>query len=414
MLPHLLPIAGIATILGTMYLWSEDRKNIPWRMVFTLLGVEAAIALVFLDAPGSTEVFALISAGAQKMSDFAMEHMRFNLGAVLADGKFDPAHPEGTFIFAFHIFAMIVVICGICEMLYYLRVLQILVKVLGFGLKKLGLGGAEALSCAATPFLGQVEAQLVIKHFVSKLTPSALLTCMTTSMASTAGSALLLYMSIGLKPQYLITASFMHCFSGIINSKIKRPPTKEDILAQVDVEPEPSSAANIFEAAEHGAMHGAKIAFGVIVMVGFYIALLAMANALFDGIIASAHSDSIRTFQDLLGVPFRPVAFLISIPLDLCKEVGRLIATGAIFNEVLAMLDYVKYVHEHGLSDRAQLLITCVITLFAHPGSIGIQIGGLRAMAPERSSEIARNAPLAMVIAMMSAWLTACVCAIVF
>lgn len=399
MMQHLMGVPGILLILATMYLWSENRRNISWRLVLTTLGLLFAGSILFLKVPGTSDLVILIGAGAQKMATWATDGMDF------AFGKSDNS-------FARNIFGMMVLVCGVCELLYYLRVLPVLVKILSFGFRKLGLGGAESLSCAGTPFLGQVEAQLLIKHFLSKLTPSALLTCMTTSMSTTAGSALLLYISIGLKPQYLITVSMMNCLSGIILSKMKRPASRQDLLSGNDVQPEPSAAHSVFDAAEKGAMHGARIAFSVIVMVIFYIAFMDMSNSVFAGGVSLFGFHA--SLQDVLGMPFAPVAYLIGIPWDLCLTVGRLMATGAIFNEVVAMMEYMKLVHAGGLTERTQLLITCVITIFAHPCSIGIQIGGLKAMAPERAAEIVRNAPLAMVIATMSAWLTACVCSCIF
>jgi CNT family concentrative nucleoside transporter len=236
---------------------------------------------------------------------------------------------------------------------------------------------------------------------------------MTASMATASGSALVLYMSMGINAKYLIAASLMSGLNGIILSKMMLPETEHDRI-QRDVHLVRDDATSLFDAIERGVMHGARIAVGVVVMVMFAIAFMAMANAGFNAILSTFHVQA--QLQDVLGWPFAPLAYLMGVPWHDAVLSGRLIATELLFNEVVSYHDLVQAISTSGgmLAERTQMILTCALCGFAHLGSIGIQIGGLGAMAPERRGEIAGVAFKAMIIANMATWLTAAICGLIF
>jgi CNT family concentrative nucleoside transporter len=412
--PHrLLGFASIAIIVGIMYLWSDDRKSISWRFVAYALISIFVFQLLCLKVPGTSDGLFFLSGAVSKLSDLALKGEEFVLGPTITYGLFFKPGQEvqqGEFIFAMRIFPTIVLICSLCEVLYWCKVLPVAVKGIGFLLRRLGLGGAEATALAATPIMGQIESALLVKPYVPMLTPSELFTYMVGSMASTAGGALVLYMSIGLRPQWLITASFSHLLAGVLLSKMKRPETNRDKLVKGDVELAPTETHGFFGAMIGGAYTGAAIGGSVLLLVGLVIAYMSIADAAFSAI-AGHWTDHPLTY--FLGQGLRPVAFMFGIDWNEALTSGQIISKGAIFNEVVAMLDYIKAVRDGQLSEHTQCILTFAITLFAHPCSIGIQIGGLSAMAPERKAEINANAWRAMIVATLAAWLSASVVSII-
>jgi CNT family concentrative nucleoside transporter len=294
--------------------------------------------------------------------------------------------------------------------------LQKLVSGMGFVLRKtLGLSGSESLSSAAASWVGQVECQLLIKPYVPKLTRSELFTSMTAAMATASGSALVMYMSMGINATYLIAASFMSAIGGIVLSKIIMPETQPELVQQNVVLSVEDKGANVFDAAAKGVQHGTNIAVQVITMVAFAIGFMALCNHGLGKFLELFHMHA--QIQDVLGVPFMPIAWLMGVPWHDCVLAGRLMATELLFNEVVSYGQLSQLIHAGGaqvLAERTQMILTCALCGFAHLGSIGINIGGLGAMAPERRGEIAKIAFKSMIVANMATWLTAAICGLLF
>jgi len=410
--PHrLLGFASIAIIMLVVWAWSEDRRNIPWRLVAYSLITVFVIQVLCLRVPGASDALLSFSTVAGKANAYAMQGCNFVLTDDVCSGKF-LGHDHPVFIFGIQIFGTIVFICSICEVGYWSGIVQIIVKGFGFLLQKLGLSGAEAMALGATPIMGQIESALVVRPYVPLLTPSQLFTYMVGSMASTAGGTMILYIMIGMRPQWIIAATFSHLFSGIMLAKMKRP---DKAIAEGQsasaVELEPSDAHGLFGAILTGGLHGVSIGAKVIFAVGLFIAWVFMVQDIFAGI--TGWFGSSLTLTDALGYVLTPVAYMLGVDWSDLFASGKIISIGSLTNEVLAMIDFVKSAKAGQLSEHTQCILTFAITLFAHPGSIGIQIGGLSAMAPDRKSEITANAWRAMLVATMAAWLSASVCSII-
>lgn len=434
---RLIAIMGILVIIGTAVLFSEGsasagttkprffrrlRQNflsVSWKLVGIGLILNFVMAAVMLKVPGTSDAVIALGQGINKAIDFAMEGAVFVLGDTLVYGKFfKPGQvvAQQEFIFGIRIFFSIIFVSGMVAIGYYLGIIQRLVKLLArFLVKSMGLSGPEALSCASAAWVGQVECQLLIKPYMPTLTRSELFTTMTAAMATTAGSALVAYVSIGMPANYLITASLMSALNGIILAKIVCPEKEPEKLIREAEISLPSEGANIFDAAAHGVTAGTDIAVKVVTMVAFAIGAMAMINFGVEKALSvfGLHA----SIQDVLAAPFMPVAWLIGVPWHECFHVGRLMATELLFNEMVSFGELAPVIHGGGtfvLAAKTQLIASVALCGFAHLGSLGINIGGLGAMAPSRKAEIAGMAFKSMMVANMATWLSAAVCGLLF
>jgi CNT family concentrative nucleoside transporter len=419
MVERLIACLGIAVILFAAYAWSDNRKKISWRLVVVGLILDFALGLVILKIPGTSDAFQFLGRAVNKVMDFAMDGAAFVFGDTITYGKFFKPGQEvqqGEFVFAVRIGISIIYVSGLCALGYYFGILQRVVGGIGFVLRKtLRLSGAEALSSAAASFVGQVESQLLIKPYMPKLTRSELFTSMTAAMATASGSALVMYMSMGINATYLIAASFMSALGGIVLSKIIIPETQPELIQQnVQLEVE-DRGVNVFDAAAKGVSKGTEIALSVVTMVAFAIGFMAMCNYGLGKVLGTFGMHA--QIQEIFGVFFTPIAWLVGVPWHDCMFAGKLMATELLFNEVVSYHDLAAVIHGGGapvLAERTQMILTCALCGFAHLGSIGIQIGGLGPMAPNRRGEIAKLAFKSMIVANMATWLTAAICGVIF
>ncbi len=404
----LIGLVGIAVVLGAAYLMSNNRKKINWRLVGIGLGLQFALALLILKVPGTRDAFNLLGLGIGKLLDYAMDGAAFVFGDEMVHGK--------VFIFLVRVGSSIIFVTTISALLYYLGIMQRLVKILAKVLMKtMGISGPEAISTAAAIFVGQVECQTMIRPYIPRLTNSQLFTVVSAAMATISGSALVAYTSIGMNPVWLLAASFMSAAGGIVTSKIMYPETDmKAVEQQVEMEVD-KQGENFFDALSHGAMNGAKIAGNVMVMVLAFVALIAFANGLLGGALSVFHVH--YQVQDILGVLFTPVAWLLGTPWHEAFHVGRLMATEILVNEFMAYSELSKVIAGTGtyvLSAKAQLVATMALCGFANLGSIAINIGGLGAMAPERRGDIAKICFKALIAANLATWVTAAMAGLLF
>lgn len=410
---RLIGVMGIALLIGAAVLWSNNRKQIPWKLVGSFLVMDFILALVILKLPGTSDFFAWLGAGVNKLLDFALNGAEFSLGRTLTFGDFRVDTHE--FIFAIRVGMSIIFISGLASLGYYCGILPRLIKLMAKFLTKFGLSGPEALSCSAAAFVGQVECQLLIKPYMKTLTKSELFTSMTAAMATISGSALVAYTSIGMPATPLIAASLMSALGGIILAKIVCPETERDkLVKEVDMQL-PVEGVNAFDAMAHGVSAGWEIAVKVVTMVSFAIAFMSMCNWILGSGLSlfGLHAQ----IQDVFAYPFMPIAWFMGVPWHECFHVGRLMATELLFNEFVSYGELAPVIHGAGpyiLAAKTQLIATAALCGFAHLGSLGINIGGLGAMAPERRGEIAGMAFKSMMVANMATWLTATICGLIF
>lgn len=404
---RLIPVVGMLVLMGIAYLMSNNRKAINWRLVAVGIGLQFTLALLILKVPVTKEIFGAIGNGVERLLDAAVEGATFVFGEDLAKGRF---------IFLVRVGSAIILIAAIASLGYYLGLFQRVIRFFAGGLMKLmGISGPEAFSSAAAVFVGQVECQVLIKPYMSRLTQSELFCSMAAAMATISGSALVAYTAMGMNPTYLLAASIMSAPAGILMAKIMIPETDKNVLSgnvNFDV---PREGVNVFDAISHGAMEGAKIAANVMVMVLVGVAMVWGINALLAGVLSWFGVS--WQIQDIFGVVMTPIAFLMGVPADEAFHVGRLMATEILVNEFVSYGELSQVIAGTGsytLCPRTQLIATSALCGFANLGSIAINIGGLGAMVPERRSEIARLALRALVAANMGTWMTAMVSGMIY
>lgn len=400
-------LLGIAAILGVCLLMSNNRKAINWRTVLVGLGIQFALAVLILKVPYTKDAFLMLGHGVEKLLDYAVDGAAFVFGDELARVKF---------IFLVRIGAAIVFVASLSSLAYYLGIMQRIVKLAARVMTKtLGVSGPEAVSIASAHFVGQVECQVLIKPYMSRLTKSEMFCTITSAMATISGSALVAYTGLGMNPTHLISASLLSVIAGVVISKIVMPETDKAALVKEVEMSEQNMGTNVFDAMAIGAMDGAKIAANVMVMVLVAVAMVAMINGALGGLLGlfGVHWQ----VQDILGFFMTPIAWLLGVPAHDAFHVARLMATEFFVNEFAAYGDLSAVIAgkaAYTLDPRVQMIATMALCGFANLGSIAINIGGLGAMVPERRGEIASLAFKALVCANLATWMTAAIAGLLF
>lgn len=405
-------ILGIAILLALAWLLSWDRKRIPWRTVMG--GILLQVVVVF--AIARTEVgkafFDGVAAFVTKLVSMTIPGAEMVFGGL--------ARPTETlgFVFAFAGTGLVVIIfvSALMSVLYYLRVMQIVVWALAKVMSKLmGLSGGESMAAAANIFMGQTEAPLVVKPYLSGMTRSELNALMTGGFATIAGSVMAVYMQI-LGPElapHLVTASVMSAPASFVIAKIVLPEREVSATSgQVELRFE-KSADNVIEAAANGTTDGLKLWLNVIAMLIAFVALVALVNWPLQALGEAWELDGGLSLQRIFGWIFAPIAWVIGVSgWHDCQIVGGLLGTQISINEFVAYKGLAQVIHETdpalALQDpRSAKLAAYALCGFANFSSIGIQIGGISALVPERKGELSKIALRAMLGGALACWMTA-------
>jgi CNT family concentrative nucleoside transporter len=340
-----------------------------------------------------------ISALVQNVINYAGEGVAFLFGPA-ADVK------EFGFVFAFQVLTIIIFFSSLISVLYYLGIMQWIIKLIGGGLSKLlGTSKAESVSAAANIFVGQTEAPLVIKPFIANMTKSELFAVMTGGLASIAGSVLAGYALLGVPLEYLIAASFMAAPAGLVIAKIVLPEKEKSEVAEFEMGKDQESV-NVIDAAARGAGDGLKLAVNVGAMLLAFIALIALVNGMLGGIGERLGFESL-TIEGILGVLFAPLAFAIGVPWSEAVTAGGFIGQKLVLNEFVAYVSFTKEMSS--LSPKTVIVVSFALCGFANLSSLGILIGGLGSLAPSRRPDIARLGVRAVAAGMLASLLSAAV-----
>ncbi|MFU2078394.1 NupC/NupG family nucleoside CNT transporter [Avibacterium endocarditidis] len=386
----LISVLGIVVLLAIAVLLSSNRRAISLRTVGGALLIQILIGAFILYVPVGRDILLSLSNGVSKVINYGNEGVQFVFGGLATDASFKAFGNDG-FIFAIRVLPIIVFFSALISLLYYIGVMQWIIKIIGGGLQKaLGTSKAESMSAAANIFVGQTEAPLVVKPYISKMTESELFAVMCGGLASIAGSVLAGYAGLGVPLPYLIAASFMAAPAGLLFAKLIVPQTEKfnDDIEKVDLE-QPS---NILDAAAAGASSGMQLAMNVGAMLIAFVALIALVNGLLGGI-GNWFGMPELSLGMILGWIFRPLAWVIGVPWDEAGVAGQMIGIKLAVNEFVGYLEFAPYLAADAavqLSDKTKAIITFALCGFANFSSIAILIGGLGGMAPNRRGDIAR------------------------
>ncbi|KHO28874.1 NupC/NupG family nucleoside CNT transporter [Corynebacterium minutissimum] len=377
-------LLGILAILAVIYVLSSSRKDIKWRTIGVGLALQIAFCYLVLAWEPGFKALAAVSHGLTKLTDFTNEGTSFVFGGLLGEN----------FIFALNVLPVVIFLGAIIAALYYLRVIQYFVEYVGSGIKWLmGTSKVESVWATTVIFLGQSEAPLVIKPYLPKLTRSELYTCMVGGFASVAGSTLIGYSLLGAPLEYLLAASLMNAPGSLLIAKGLMPETEESSLDATVKDVRDNDSKNIIDAISNGAMAGGKIAISVACLLIAFIAMIAMLSAILGGV-GSIFGQDNWSLEGLFGLLFAPVAWLIGVPWDDVMQVGNFIGQKTILNEFVGYTAFGENIDQ--LSDKAIMLSSFALAGFANISSIGIQIGAIGGLVPERRGEIAKLGPKAL------------------
>ncbi|WP_336869262.1 NupC/NupG family nucleoside CNT transporter [Sphingomonas sanguinis] len=387
-------IAGIFVILAIAVALSTDRRAIRLRVVGAAFALQAGIAVLILYVPWGKHVLQWLSGGVAGLLSYANEGTKFLFGALASD-------PLGR-NFAIQALPVIIFFAALVSILYYLGIMQLVVRWLGGAIEKvIGVSKVESLCAAANVFVGQSESPLVIRPYLASLTPAQLFTVMTSGMAGVAGTILAAYASMGISIEYLLAASFMAAPGGILMAKIIMPDRieppagqlplgdviEDEKIALAEATHDEEKPANIIMAAAQGAQTGVKLAVAVGAMVLAFVALVALANGLLGGL-GNLIGIPGLSFQALLGYVFQPIMALLNVPWKEAGIAGGLFGEKIVLNEFVAYIDLGKQTAQ--LSPRTVAVVTFALCGFANFSSIAIQMAVTGSLAPNQRPTIAR------------------------
>ncbi len=393
-------ILGLLTMLGLAYVFSTNRKAIRGKTVFWGLTLQITFAVFVLRSEIGRQIFQRAGAAVNKLLSYAFAGSEFVFGSLGKQGS-----PMG-FYFAFQVLPTIIFIAAFFAVLYHFGVMQIVIKAAARVMTKfMGASGAESLNVAASIFMGQTEAPLTIKPFLSDLTRSELMTVMTSGMAHVSGGIMAAYIAFGADPKHLLSAVIMTAPGTILMSKMLVPETEIPRTAGRVVMSEEEEQAekdeNLLGAISRGTTDGLHLAINVAAMLISFLALIALLN----GILAGLHNVLgvwwfPSSLQQILGTLFAPVAWVIGVPWRDCPAIGSLLGTRMVLNETVAfsLLGPQKAI----LDPRSFTIATFALCGFANFSSIGIQIGGIGGLAPNKRGELARLGLRAMLAGTMA------------
>ncbi len=415
-------ILGIFVILGLCFALSDNRKKINYRTVFVGLGLQVTLAVFILKTGVGQVIFKTLGDGIQGILSFAKQGGDFVFG-FLTDRpeKLVAALGDGAdFVFILTLLPVIIFIMALVNILYYWGWMQRFVSACGRVVYKLmKVSGIEAVSNVSSAFVGQVEAQILIKPYLKKMSLSQLLASMTGSMACISGSVMAVYIGMGVPAEYLLAASLMAAPGALVISKIVFPETNPDAPTQELTLSTKTGYVNLIDAIAQGAATGLRVSLNIMAMLIALIALLYLVNyalgQLGDLLVTHLHCPpqigpldvANLSLSGLLGLVFSAFAFVLGVPGDEILAVGSLMGEKLVFNEFIA---YMNLTHiQQTLSEKGLIIASFALCGFANFGSIAIQIGGIGELVPERRADLAKLGYKALVCGTLASYLSAAI-----
>ncbi len=399
-------VLGIVVFIGVAWLLSQERAKVPWRMVVVGIATQLVLAYLLFHIPIFASALLSLNSVVNAVQTASLSGTSFVFGYLGgAAAPYAVTDPNGLFLFAFRVLPQIIVFSVLVALLWYWRILPTLVKILGRGLTRLlGVGGAVGTGAAASIFLGMAETPLVIRAYLDRMSRSELFTLMTCGMSTVAGSIMVLYASI-LSDQidgalgHIIIASVLNVIGAIVVARIMYPPDEESPAGEVA---DGLIYTGHMDAITRGTVDGLQLAVNVGAMVLVLVSLVALVNYIIGNVEILGAPLSL---ERMTGPLFAPVAWLIGIPWSEAQTAGSLLASKLILNEVVAYLQMAALPAD-ALSSASVLTMTYALCGFTNFGSLGILIGGLATLAPQRRDEILRIAPATLISGTLTASIT--------
>src|SRR6516225_808898 len=402
-------VLGIIVLLALAYMFSTNRRAIRMKTIAWGLGLQFFFAVIVIYSSWGQEVMSRIGDKVNYLLSYAFAGSSFvfgNLGLPADPNVKLPFLPEAWskvgFVFAFQVLPTIIFISALFAVLYYLGVMQLIIRFMAWVMSYLmGVSGAESMNVAASIFMGQTEAPLTIRPLLPECTNSELMTIMTAGMAHVSGGIMAAYIQQGIAAKHLLSAVIMTAPGTILMAKMLVPETEHPKTAgTVEIaKDEMHKDSNLLAAIARGTGDGGRLAFNVGIMLISFVALIALLNGMMGGIHNYWHWFP-QSMERVLGFVFYPVAWLIGVPVKDCAAVGNLLGTRMVINELVAFS--ALGAQSHSLDPRSFTIATFALCGFANFSSIGIQIGGIGALAPNKRDELAKLGFRAMIAGTMA------------
>jgi CNT family concentrative nucleoside transporter len=413
-------LIGIFALLAFAYLMSNNRQAINWRLIVSGLSLQVLLAVFCLKVPIGREMFHTLGQGIEKLLSFSNEGAAFVFGFLVSkpDQISQVFGPGSGFIFAFKLVPTIIFVAALVSISYHLGIMQRVVKWVAWLVYKImGASGSEALSNAASIFVGQIEAQLLVKPYLESMTRSELLAVMAGSMACIAGGVMAVYIQMGIPAEFLLTASLMAVPGALVMAKLVYPETEQSVTrGQVKLEIRKESV-NLIDAAARGASEGLKIGLNVCAMLIGFIALISMVDFVVGklGLTLANTGLSLNpvgldlhhlSLNSILGSVFSLLAIALGVPMQDARVVGGLMGTKMVINEFVSYATLAPMIANHTLAPKSLAIASVALCGFANFSSIAMQIGGIGQMAPSRKKDLAELGLRALLCGTMASYVS--------
>ncbi len=402
-------ILGIVVLLGIGYLLSENRRAINLRTVVLAFTIELALGGLILYSPAGQHVLFVMAETVTTVINFNNAGTSFIFGGLVSDKMFE-IFGSGGFVIALRVLPIIVFFSALSAVLYYLGIMQILVRWVGGALQRLlKTSRAESMNSAANIFLGVTEAPLLVKPYLGSMTRSELFAVLCGGLASIAGTMLVSYASLGVKMEYLLAASFMAAPGGLLFAKLMIPETQQTADESGAKPVQENRPANIIDAAAEGAINGLNMALAVGAMLLAFVSLVALLNGLLGGVGGWFGLPDL-SMELILGYLLSPLAWLMGIPWNEALTSGAIIGQKIVINEFFAYANLAEYLKGNEvvaatglpMTERTQIILSFALCGFANFGTVAIAIGGIGSLIPNRRKEIATLGMKALVAGVLS------------
>jgi CNT family concentrative nucleoside transporter len=412
---NLIGLLGVALILGIAFALSNNRRAINYRLVLSGLAIQTVLAVFILKTKPGQALFQWLGAKVQRILDLALEGGAFVFGPLINQPLLRSVLGDANgFIFAFQIMPAIIFVAVLVNIAYHIGLMQIIVsffaRIMQFLMQ---VSGAEALSNVASTFVGQVEAQIMIKPYLATMTRSELMASMAGSFACIAGGVMAVYISMGVPAPYLLAASIMAAPAALVISKIVMPETEESLTkGQVKLEVK-KQHVNLLDAISHGAGDGFRVSLNVIAMLIGFIALIALVDLILIKFGWTLHAMGLPVNGDyfslnsIFGTIFSGFAYVMGVPWHEAFTVGGLLGTKLVINEFVAYAQLAPLIKEQALSQKAIVIASFACCGFANFSSIAIQVGGIGELAPSRRGDLAKLGIKALICGTLASYLSA-------
>lgn len=412
-------LIGIVLILGLAFLLSNNRKRINYRLVLTGLGLQTLLAVFILKIEFGKKFFGKLGQVVTTILDFSNAGADFVFGVLVRQNVLtDKLGAENSFIFMFKVVPTIIFVAVLVNIAYHIGLMQRIISVIAYVVYKLmQVSGSEALSNVASAFVGQVEAQIMIKPYINSMTKSELLASMSGSMACIAGGVMAVYIAMGVPAEYLIAASLMAAPGALVISKIVYPEVEESATKGAIKLEVKQQHTNLLDAISHGASDGLKVALNVVAMLIGFIGLIALVDGLLGWIGGNLAELGLSldfiginltklSMKEILGAIFSVFAWAMGVPNDEILKAGGLLGTKMVINEFVAYSDLTAMI-KTGLSAKTVAILSFALCGFANFSSIAIQVGGIGELAPERRADLAALGFRALICGTLASYLSA-------